>query len=192
MLLESFQVFSNISNEVAAAYATGAIGIVLAFFQFIGRGKDRKKNQINAIDLEKFKQKSELFMSLKRNQIDYNDELLNEVYRVRVEIEKTLLTPDLTHYQFLIACLNDFEAYYRRNANKINYLDKTVRSHTHDILKYSNMISSMIKLWEQRGLDTSHFQSIEINTQKLQAEITEYEKFLREMSIKEFKSLNND
>lgn len=120
MSLSILQIFTNVSNELAAAYATGAIGSIFGVFQYWIKERERKKNQVNAIELEKFKQKSELFMTLKKAQIGYNDELLNEVYRIRIELEKTIQIPEFAKYQFLSACLEDFTIYYRRNANKLS------------------------------------------------------------------------
>ncbi|MBE9599974.1 hypothetical protein [Pedobacter sp. MC2016-24] len=186
------QIFTNVSNEVAAAYATGALGAIFGIFQYWVKERERKKNQVNAIELEKFKQKSELFMMLKKAQIGYNDELLNEVYRIRVELEKTIQVSEFANYQFLSACLEDFISYYRRNANKINYLDGSVRSFAHDILKYANVLESTVSLAGRRDLEAPDMEHMFGIVVKLLELITEYEDFLRQVSIKEFKRLDTN
>lgn len=188
-MLLFFEILSNTSNEVAAAYATGAIGAGFGIFQFIGRERDRRKNQKNAIELEEFKQRSELFMSLKKNQIGYNDELLNEVYKIRTMLEDTLKEQDLEKYKFLAAALRDFVSYYRDNANKINYLDGEVRSYGHDILKQESMFAGTLKMIERQGIQDNAMQSLEHYCLKLQKLTSEYEDFLRSSAKSEFNKL---
>ncbi|SDD67021.1 hypothetical protein [Pedobacter soli] len=191
MPLLNLEIFSNTSNEVIAAYVTGAIGVVFGIFQFLSKERDRRKSQTNAIELEQFKQRSELFLTLKKNQIGYNEELLNEVYKVRRLTDETIVQSELPAFEFLHTGLKDFVKYYRNNASKIHYLDGGVRSFGHDILICENKIAYILKMVNAGEYDDMAKDQLTNTCLRLQELCKEYEEFLRQAATREFKNLKN-
>lgn len=173
-------IFQNIPNDLAISYLANAALFITTGLTLFVHARSNKQNRESSREIEILKSRIQLNSEYQKEKLGHIRQLLNYIYNIRVS------AADLRRKGFntenvvtLTSVVDDFEKYYRSNADKTSVLDEVVRHYAHEILKYASMVSNYTKHM-QRNTSESDF---ETRFQDLCDKIFElsdiYEKMLR-------------